>query len=428
MADILNTNPTNILESFQNAYYEQIGKRMMIGSEEYTISSVFTYAMAHYAELINASYRNQNIATASGEFLDNIAARYNLHRKPDVYSNPWFETACAFNYEWEGYGRHYNKGELEIEISGHIYVNTLPIENAAGTIPMKFICTEAHEDALSKDELINELKNNGTFIPSNVRTYNVAGLESVSTELSDADFRKYIQNSLQLYTPGVAGSFEAIAKAYSPNFADVHTIVQGEKGFTPGHVEVIYKPLTYELGPNEESTLANDVALRFANLDGKDLESVIAEAGLAVVGQNVMAHAAPKRTMTITNAIFWKYPTYDTESESELNELYLYKFMASCGYVNRKLTPINNRRSISNLVTNVMMQPLTNISDNPFDYGLVPGDVLYDNFDRYKDLPVAAVTKVDVPGVTDPTHLTYPWIDVHASIQNFHINNWDPQG
>ena len=78
MTDILNTNPNAILEDFQTAYYNQIGKRMTIGSEEYVLSSVFTYVLSLYAGLVNQSYKNQNVDTASGEFLDNLAARYNL--------------------------------------------------------------------------------------------------------------------------------------------------------------------------------------------------------------------------------------------------------------------------------------------------------------------------------------------------------------
>jgi len=66
--DILNTNPSTLLEQFQNAYFDQIGSRMTIGSEEYTLSSIFTYVLSMYAGLINNSYDNQNLDTASGIF------------------------------------------------------------------------------------------------------------------------------------------------------------------------------------------------------------------------------------------------------------------------------------------------------------------------------------------------------------------------
>ena len=91
MADIMNTNPTEILENFRNAYYNQIGVPMQIGSEEYTLSSVYSYVMSAYAALVNQSYKNQVLATASGEFLDNIGKRYGLTRTPESFGNPWFE-------------------------------------------------------------------------------------------------------------------------------------------------------------------------------------------------------------------------------------------------------------------------------------------------------------------------------------------------
>ena len=35
MTDIINANPTDILENFRNAYYDQVKFPMQIGSEEY---------------------------------------------------------------------------------------------------------------------------------------------------------------------------------------------------------------------------------------------------------------------------------------------------------------------------------------------------------------------------------------------------------
>ena len=96
MTNIMNTNPNQILEQFQNAYYNQIGRRMQIGSEEYTLSSIFTYVLSLYSGLINQSYKNQLIESASGEFLDNIAQRYGLSRTPEVYSKPFFEGKFIF--------------------------------------------------------------------------------------------------------------------------------------------------------------------------------------------------------------------------------------------------------------------------------------------------------------------------------------------
>ena len=61
MTEIMNTNPNQILENFQNSYFQQIGRRMQIGSEEYTLSSVFTYVLSLYSGLINQSYKNQRI-------------------------------------------------------------------------------------------------------------------------------------------------------------------------------------------------------------------------------------------------------------------------------------------------------------------------------------------------------------------------------
>ena len=121
--DILNTSPNAILEQFQNAYFDQIGSRMTIGSEEYTLSSIFTYVLSMYASLINNSYDNQNLDTASGIFLDNIAARYNLNRTPEVYSNPWFEGYFKFDSKSPYYNRPFDPKMVTIIVDGHKYYN-----------------------------------------------------------------------------------------------------------------------------------------------------------------------------------------------------------------------------------------------------------------------------------------------------------------
>lgn len=382
MADIISTNPSTLLEDFQSAYYNQMGKRMTIGSEEYTLSSVFTYVLSLYAGLINNSYKNQMIDTANGVFLDNIAARYNLSRTPDVYSNPWFEGRFWFGISSEYRGRSYDKGGIEISIGGHTYANDDAIPVATNNIAIRFVCIEQHSDYLSKSELIEALKNvkdsnnNNVFITSQIKSYNVSEMQGISNALSDDEFRDYIKSSKQLYVPGVAGSFEALAKASSKDITDARVRVQGDAGFIAGHVDMYCKPYHY-------ATNHSDYTAMIQVLDIPKVASIIADKNLAVIGQTVNVYTA-NAISDVRQYTFFVPAAYNT---TEYNTLYQYKFQAVRGYLNNKVLKIN-MPYIPSMAVTLMTKNLSELSTDPHDFGFAPEDGAYQNFDKYKDLPV----------------------------------------
>lgn len=386
MADILSTNPNTILESFQTAYYNQIGRRMSIGQEEYTLSSIFTYVLTLYAALINASYKNQVIETASGVFLDNLAARYNLSRTPEVYSNPWFEG--RFYFDASSYrGRSFDIGELQIVVGDHKYTNSTKISSATDNVLIRFICLEAHKDYLSKSELITALKQvedpTGVkvFVETHLTNYNLSDMQSVSTELSDDELREYIRENRQLYTPGVAGSFEALAKSSSKDIVDARVRVQGDVGFRPGYVELYCKPYVYQ----SHAKYADMIRA----IDIPNVASVIKEKNLATIGQKVIVNGATP----LNDARGYRFFVPKAYQSSEYVTLYTYKFAAVKGYMNNKILKINEP-FIPSVAVSYMTKSLSELSNDPADFGFAPEDTEYQSFDKYKDLPVIGLESI----------------------------------
>ena len=386
MADILNTNPNAILEDFQTAYYNQIGKRMTIGSEEYVLSSVFTYVLSLYAGLVNQSYKNQNINTASGEFLDNLASRYNLSRTPEVYSNPWFEGRFYFNSS-SYRGRSFDVGELQIVVGDHKYTNSTKISSAVDNVLIRFICLEAHKDYLSKSELIGALKQvedqagAKVFVEMYLTNYNISEMQSVSNELSDDELREYIRENRQLYIPGVAGAFEALAKSSSKDIVDARVRVQGDVGFRPGYVELYCKPYIYQ----SHAKYADMIRA----IDIPNVASVIKEKNLATIGQKVIVNGATP----LNDARGYRFFVPKAYQSSEYTTLYSYKFAAVRGYMNNKVLKINES-FIPSVVVSYMTKSLSELSNDPADFGFAPEDTEYQSFDKYKDLPVIGLESI----------------------------------
>ena len=385
--DILNTSPNAILEQFQNAYFDQIGSRMTIGSEEYTLSSIFTYVLSMYAGLINNSYDNQNLDTASGIFLDNIAARYNLNRTPEVYSNPWFEGYFKFDKNSPYYNRPFDPKMITIIVDGHEYYNDSVIVQTTDQQPMRWVATKEHKDYLSSYELHKVLENAKDLAGNKVfelepyfSTY-LTNINSVAQELDDEAFREYIKRSKQLYIPGIAGSFEALAKNCSDNVVDARCRVQTDKGFIKGNVDLYCKFYNY----NEYDTYHAIIP----PMELPYIEQVIKEKNLLVIGQNLNVKRADRLYDTRSYAFFIN-KVYNT---SVYQDLYNLKFKAVRGYLNNKGLKIGEDYYPTRLIV-MMTQSLTQFSTDPHDFGWNPTDIGYKKFDEYKDLPVIGLASI----------------------------------
>lgn len=385
--DILNTSPNAILEQFQNAYFDQIGSRMTIGSEEYTLSSIFTYVLSMYAGLINNSYDNQNLDTASGIFLDNIAARYNLNRTPEVYSNPWFEGYLKFNEQSPYFNRPFDPKAVTIIVDGHQYINDSAIIQTIDQQPMRWIATQPHKDYLSSYELHKALEDakdlNGNIVfelEPYFSTY-LTNINSVANELDDEAFRAYIKRSKHLYIPGIAGSFEALAKNCSDNVVDARCRIQTDKGFIKGNVDLYCKFYNY----NEYDTYYQIIP----PMELPYIEQAIREKNLLVIGQNLNVKRADRLYDTRSYAFFIN-KVYNT---SVYQELYNLKFKAVRGYLNNKGLKVGEDYYPTRLIV-MMTQQLSQFSTDPHDFGWNPTDIGYKKFDEYKDLPVIGLASI----------------------------------
>lgn len=402
MTDIINANPTDILENFRNAYYDQIGFRMQMGSEEYMLSSVFSYALAHYGSLINQSYKNQVLETASGEFLDNIGKRYGLTRTPEMFSNPWFEGYFVFNADSNLYtdpehaDHAYDAGELEIHIGNYVFTNNAeiditriqvdPLQPHLGWVPVmcRFVCTQPnllpYDNPQFRDVYINATDADGNPVFEHITTNysNFVILVQAKGELNDNEFRKYIEENKYRYCPGLAGSYESVAKSATPYITDARCRVQGDAGFRPGYVDVYVRPKYFI------SDIQNELMQRLVR--GQDLESIqldFINNNIVTVGQTPGVYIASPIT-DMRYYIFYIEPEYNTTANIHLYKL---KFNASLGYLNNHLRV--GERYIASKVVQIMKQDLSTLSTDLSDFGIVDeNSEEYTLFNAYCKLPI----------------------------------------
>lgn len=399
MTDIINSNPTDILEKFREAYLNQINKPMMIGSEEYTLSSVFTYVLSHYASLINQSYKNQLLESASGEFLDNIAKKYSLTRTPNIYGNAWFEGFFVINqnstiYTDPNHAYHiYKSGELEINIGGYIFTNSetinidsVPVGNAGGLTPFtcRFVCTQPtvpFEESQFREIYLNAEDNEGNLafdIQQTSKYSKFIILTQATHELTDAEFRKYIEENKYLYSPGVAGAYESIAKTCSPYIVDARCRTQFDDGFIPGNVDLFIKPRFLMTHP-----LYTSITNLVAEQDVYAVETACTGANIITIGQQLgVVLARPEYDSRYYT--FYIAPEYDMD---KYKHLYKLKFNAALGWLNNHMKI--GETYVASMVVQIMKQDLSILSTNLMDFGITDeASEAYTLFNKYCSLMV----------------------------------------
>lgn len=349
--NIIDTSPSRIMELFQAAYYDQIGRKMIIGSEEYTLSSIFSYVLSAHAAMINASSRNRFLSTAQGEFLDKIAERYNLSRNPVKFSNPYFDGVFTF-LEQDGYV--YDAGALSLEIAGHIYRNSKRIVRSSTPSVARFVCDEDHSEALNSKEITDSIMSIDLFSEVSM----IDGLQAVTAPFTDDDeFRSYIMENMRLYDVGIAESFESVAKLSSKHIVDAHTIRQGEQGYIEGNVLVVVKPSAEYVSGNGSGIFSIDIS---------EALNAIESMNITAIGTRSVSVSEANRLNRYVNV----GTLYISKSYSSVEALFMTQLKATAikNYLNNtiKIGEIVYTHAISEL----FKKPLNEISNDTELFGL----------------------------------------------------------
>ena len=344
---LLEATTTNIMNTFQNAYLDQIGHKMTIGSEEYTLASIFAYVLAVYAGMVNASYNNRFINTASGIFLDNIAKQYNLTRRPEALTPAYFEGTFILN---DADNLQYNKGEYGFIIFGHEFYNELPFVNNGLPLVNRWVCDDNIDTPYTQSELIENLY--GPEKPFKADLVNVSSLQGVSPEMSDEAFRGYLNANKRLFASGLAESFESAAKLSQYSVLDAHVVRQSEPGFIPGDVKLCCK-------------IKDDFVALFDTIIKPSILEVISKYNLATIGQNVVVERAKYLEMVLQIGTLYVSNSY---SNSAINTMLPLKVSAVIRHLNNTL-PMNATVYATDIIE-ALKKPLpaiTNSAREDFD-------------------------------------------------------------
>lgn len=377
---LLDITPTSAMEAFQSAYYNQIGRRMTIGSEEYTLSSIFSYVMAAHAAMMNVSNSNRFLETASGMFLDNIASAYGLHRDGESLTKSYIEGILNLG----PYVRHYAKGEFKFQFAGYTFANVREFTYYA-SVPtaMRFETDEDVTAMYSRSEVMDALVGEGKPFEEGTELSGVAGYRD---PMDDEAFREYISRNKRLYAAGSAGAFEAAAIVSQQAAIDAHVLRQSERGFEAGMVKLLIR-----VDPLFDAMVTPVIT--------PSIHAVVEQLNLLTIGQ----------TLTVSTATAYRVEPHvgrlyvsKSFSQTEAEALVTLKLAALVYSLNRTLR-IGEPFYASNLVE-AMKTPLPTVSDPLSVYGITQED-----YERVKDFTVLGggdhMSAVQQPGPTSYVEL-----------------------
>lgn len=390
---ILDITAKAILENFQAAYFNQINRRMIIGSEEFTLSSIFSYALESFTGLLNKSYKNAFTATAEGKYLDNLASRYDLTRQMNQWTNPFFDV--QFTCSQQSLVKDYEIGSVSMTIAGEVYINsTKVIKSGVDQMSGSMRAVNRHNSYLSADELrtiISYVNLNGTIAA--VTNINIAGkgLQQCGRVLdNDGDFRDYIQASKHLYQSGVKSSFESVARAYADFIIDAKCATQDEtEYFNKGIVDLYIKPdvIEYQILRAVGTNTLTDTLKTI--MSGNPLNAL-------VIGQTLSVHVAdryqpPTRHISIKASPRLKGFTFSLSDGQTLSveQLCNTKIDALIYYYNQRKLGIGESLYWNEFQQD-LVNPLSALSDRPSDFGTAISDVLWT--EALKDFALEGIT------------------------------------
>ena len=227
-----------ILSLFRTAYFNQYGETLRIGSVEFNAASVFTYALSVLINNLNTSAKQRWIDTATGEYLDAIAATYGLSR-PSGYnatttvqltptSSPIIIPEESITLS-DSSGRYLFKNPFKIELSGQ------------GTAIFKAVNAGSEYNGIPVGGL-NNIIDGTAFISAASNTVPTSG-GSDSMENDDDAFRAWLKVEIQSFSgAGTYLAYEARAKNADIRVQDVKVIQQGDGLYQKGKVQIVVLP------------------------------------------------------------------------------------------------------------------------------------------------------------------------------------------
>ena len=293
---LLNYDSATILELFQNAYYAEYGAPMVIGSDNFTASAIMTYCLAVLVNAMNAASYQRFIDSATGSYLDAIAAVNGLTRPAAKPASALFLVTRNAPYTSSA---TIPVGHITIsDGNGREFTNLDPVFYMAGqsAVGALLFCTVSGAAMNGIPEnAINHIVEDGGYITEAHNSTPTSGGRDVMT--NDAEFREYIKTQRSAYiVGGTAPAYRARAIDTDTRIIDAYVAQDGDAVFEKGKIKI------YTLFDFDEVVMAMRVHIN------ERVKNACTAEDFRPVGDFVVVDQAGQTTLYIGSGFKCKYP------------------------------------------------------------------------------------------------------------------------
>lgn len=295
--NLLSYTTQEILDLFRNAFYAQHSKPIIIGSDDFAASAAFSYVLGVLVNAINTSGNQRFIETATGEFLDAIAAVNGLSRPAPARASALFHLVMANSGTIEA-------GVLAVSNGSAIFTNLEPI-HITNDCDVLLYCDEtgAQYNGIGIGD-IDMIATGGYFVDEATNlTITGGGTDGFPyTPEGDSEFRAYIlARRADFVVGGSAPAYRSRAMTIDSRLLDVCILQDGDEGYEKGKVKI------FTLW---DETTINQI---IANILNTKIYQACTKDDFKPIGDFVEVTTAAKTAKNIGNSWLLKYRLRDKD-------------------------------------------------------------------------------------------------------------------
>lgn len=237
--DLINITPREVMDLLKSEYYNQTGKTIQIGSDEFASNAVQGYVWPLLFNSINTATLNRFIDNASGEFLDAIAANYGITSRPAGYH----ATARFYVTATNNTTVTVPQGAIVVsDDSGNQFKNPFEMKMASGN---SYIVLQAVEPGTKYNGIpgntINTIVDGSLYISLVTNETQTEGGTDGFPYTVDGDnaYREWLKTEIQSFAgAGTYLAYEARAKNADSRVLDVYVLKQDDTDYIKGKVQI----------------------------------------------------------------------------------------------------------------------------------------------------------------------------------------------
>lgn len=234
--ELLDYTSEGILQLFRDEFYRQYGKPLIIGQDEFTNSAVFTYVLTILVNAINHASDMRFIDTATGLYLDAIAAVNGLYRP-----NPQ-KASAGFDWMPKTSNAVYQAGMIRVsDAAGRVFTNTTALSANQNNVLLYAENDGIEYNGIPAGEINIMVGNTSTYLDSIHNMTDSGGADNgyPYTPEGDARFREYIKTQRSAYiVGGTAPAYRAKAMSVDNRIIDAYVFKDGDAGYEKGKAKI----------------------------------------------------------------------------------------------------------------------------------------------------------------------------------------------